>query len=374
MNKLQEPVIVGNRLISIKDTLIMDSDERYMRRVMELAMLGSGNVSSNPMVGCVIVKDGEIIGEGYHERFGQPHAEVNAIQSVQDKSKLEGATLYVNLEPCSHYGKTPPCSNLIIEHKIARVVFATIDPNPLVAGAGFEFLMSNGIEVIQGVLEEEGKELNCRFLTFMEKKRPYIILKWAETADGFIAKENFDSKWISNEVSRRLVHKWRSEEDVVLIGTNTALYDNPRLNVRDWTGRNPVRAFIDKQLQVPAGAHLLDGTQETICYNYIEQDVRNLVEYVKVDPMDDVIDVIVNDMYVRKHLSILVEGGAQLLNTFMKKGLWDEIRIFRSQNEFGAGIASPVIRAKADSHEMILNDELIVYKNKSKEYVTSLNA
>jgi diaminohydroxyphosphoribosylaminopyrimidine deaminase/5-amino-6-(5-phosphoribosylamino)uracil reductase len=352
----------------------MDSDERYMRRVMELAKLGSGNVSSNPMVGCVIVKDGEIIGEGYHERFGQSHAEVNAINAVQDKSKLEGATLYVNLEPCSHYGKTPPCSNLIIEHKIARVVFATIDPNPLVAGAGFEFLMSNGIEVIQGVLEEEGRELNCRFLTFMEKKRPYIILKWAETADGFIAKENFDSKWISNDVSRRLVHKWRSEEDVVLIGTNTALYDNPRLNVRDWSGRNPVRAFIDKQLQVPAGAHLLDGTQETICYNYVEQDVRNLVEYVKVDPIDDMIDVIVNDMYVRKHLSMLVEGGTQLLNAFMKKGLWDEIRIFRSSTEFGTGIESPVVRAKADSHEMILNDELIVYKNKFKEYAASLNA
>ena len=282
--------------------------------------------------------------------------------------------MYVNLEPCSHYGKTPPCSNLIVEHKIARVVFATIDPNPLVAGAGFEFLMSNGIEVIQGVLEEEGRELNCRFLTFMEKKRPYIILKWAETADGFIAKENYDSKWISNDVSRRLVHKWRSEEDVVLIGTNTALYDNPRLNVRDWTGRNPVRAFIDKQLQVPAGAHLLDGTQETICYNYIEQDVRNLVEYVKVDPVDDMVEVIVNDMYIRKHLSMIVEGGTQLLNAFMKKGLWDEIRIFRSSTEFGTGIESPVIRAKEDSHEMILNDELIVYKNKFKEYVTSLNA
>lgn len=352
----------------------MDSDERYMRRVMELARLGSGNVSSNPMVGCVLVKDDEIIGEGYHERFGQPHAEVNAINSVQDKSKLAGSTLYVNLEPCSHYGKTPPCSNLIVEHKIARVVFATIDPNPLVAGAGFEFLMSNGIEVIQGVLEEEGRELNCRFLTFMEKKRPYIILKWAETADGFIAKENYDSKWISNDVSRQLVHKWRSEEDVVLIGTNTALYDNPRLNVRDWTGRNPVRAFIDKQLQVPAGAHLLDGTQETICYNYIEQDVRNLVEYVKVDPVDDMVEVIVNDMYIRKHLSMIVEGGTQLLNAFMKKGLWDEIRIFRSSTEFGTGIESPVIRAKEDSHEMILNDELIVYKNKFKEYVTSLNA
>lgn len=352
----------------------MDSDERYMRRVLELAMLGSGHVSSNPMVGCVVVKDNQIIGEGYHEKFGQAHAEVQAIQSVADKSLLEGATLYVNLEPCSHYGKTPPCSHLIVEHKIARVVFANIDPNPLIAGAGFEYLMSNGIEVIQGILEEEGRELNRRFFTYMENKRPYIILKWAETADGFLAKENFDSKWISNDLSRKLVHKWRTEEDVVLVGTNTALYDNPQLNVRDWTGRNPVRAFIDKQLQVPVGAHLLDASQETICYNHLEQDVRNLVEYVKVDPLDDMLDVIIQDMYVRKHLSILVEGGTHLVKSFMKKGLWDEIRIFRSPNEFGAGIESPVVRAKAFSHEMILDDELIVYRNKIKEYDAGLHA
>ncbi len=322
----------------------------------------------------MIVKDDVIIGEGFHESFGKPHAEVNAIQSVKDKSALEGATLYVNLEPCSHYGKTPPCSNLIVEHKIARVVFATIDPNPLVAGAGFENLMANGIEVIQGVLEEDGRELNRRFLTFMEKKRPYIILKWAETADGFIAKENFDSKWISNEASRKLVHKWRSEEDVVLIGTNTALYDNPRLDVRDWTGRNPVRAFIDKRLQVPEGAHLLDGTQETICYNYVEQDVRNMVEYVKVDPIDDMIDVIIEDMYVRNHLSMIVEGGAQLLNSFLQKGIWDEIRIFRSPQEFGLGIESPIIRAKPDNREVILNDELLVYRNKLQSHAISQNA
>lgn len=352
----------------------MDSDKRYMQRVIELAKLGAGNVSSNPMVGCVIVKNDVIIGEGYHECFGKPHAEVNAINSVEDKAQLEGATLYVNLEPCSHYGKTPPCSHLIVEHKIARVVFATIDPNPLVAGAGFEFLMSHGIEVIQGVLEEEGRALNCRFLTFMEKKRPYIILKWAETADGFIAKENFDSKWISNSTSRRLVHKWRSEEDVVLIGTNTALYDNPRLNVREWTGRNPVRAFIDKHLQVPQGAHLLDGSQETICYNFIEQDVRDLVEYVKVDPMDDMIDVIVEDMYIRKHLSMIVEGGTQLLKGFLRKGLWDEIRIFRSANTFGKGIESPIVRSKPFSHEMVLDDQLIVYKNKHEEHAARVSA
>ena len=335
-----------------------------MRRALDLAMLGTGNVSSNPMVGCVIVKDDNVIVEGYHEKYGSPHAEVNAIQSVKDHNLLNGATLYVNLEPCSHFGKTPPCTDLIIQHKIAKVVFANIDPNPLVAGMGFEKLMANGVEVIQGVLEYEGRELNRRFFTYMEKKRPYIILKWAETADGFLAKENYESKWISNQVSRRLVHKWRSEEDVILIGTNTALYDNPRLNVREWTGRNPVRAFIDKQLQVPAGAHLLDGSQTSICYNYIEQDVRNLVEYVKVDPVFDMVDQVIADLYSRRYLSVMVEGGSKLLQSFMDKGLWDEIRIFRSPNEFEKGIASPVIRAKAFSNEMILDDELIVYRNK----------
>jgi diaminohydroxyphosphoribosylaminopyrimidine deaminase/5-amino-6-(5-phosphoribosylamino)uracil reductase len=342
----------------------MNSDERYMRRVLDLALLGTGHVSSNPMVGCVVVKDDRIIGEGYHEKFGFPHAEVNAIQSVKEKEMLEGATLYVNLEPCSHHGKTPPCTDLIIKHKIGKVVFANIDPNPLVAGQGFETLMANGIEVIQGVLEYEGRELNRRFFTFMEKHRPYIILKWAETADGFLAKENYESKWISNQVSRRLVHKWRSEEDVILVGTNTALYDNPRLNVREWTGRNPVRVFIDKKLQIPVGAHLLDGSQTTICYNYIEQDVRNLVEYVKTDPVFEMTDQIVSDLYNRKYLSVMVEGGSKLLQSFIDQGLWDEIRIFKSPNEFGAGIASPVIRSKAFSREMILDDELIVYRNK----------
>ncbi|MBC7450101.1 MAG: bifunctional diaminohydroxyphosphoribosylaminopyrimidine deaminase/5-amino-6-(5-phosphoribosylamino)uracil reductase RibD [Cytophagales bacterium] len=342
----------------------MNSEERYMRRVLDLAMIGTGNVSCNPMVGCVIVKDDVIIGEGYHEKFGAPHAEVNAIQSVKDQSQLAGATLYVNLEPCSHHGKTPPCSDLIIKHQLSKVVFANIDPNPLVAGAGFEKLMSNGIEVIQGVLEYEGRELNRRFFTYMEKKRPYIMLKWAETADGFLARENYESKWISNDVSRRLVHKWRSEEDVVLVGTNTALFDNPRLNVREWTGRDPVRAFIDKQLQVPKGAHLLDGSQTTICYNHMEQDVKNLVEYVKLDPILDMPEQIVSDLYDRNYLSVMIEGGTKLLESFIQKGLWDEIRIFRSPKEFGKGISSPVIRSKPFSKEMILEDELIVYRNK----------
>ncbi|MFN8416622.1 MAG: bifunctional diaminohydroxyphosphoribosylaminopyrimidine deaminase/5-amino-6-(5-phosphoribosylamino)uracil reductase RibD [Cytophagaceae bacterium] len=341
----------------------MNADERYMRRALELAQLGIGSVSPNPLVGCVIVKDDIIISEGYHKKFGQPHAEVEAIKAVSDPSLLEGATLYVNLEPCSHHGKTPPCADLIVQYPFKRVVFANIDPNPLVAGAGFEKLMSHGIEVTQGVLEHEGRVLNKRFFTFMEKKRPYIILKWAETADGYIAREDYTSKWISNEVSRRLTHKWRSEEDVVLVGTNTALYDNPQLNVRDWTGRNPIRAFIDKTLQIPQASNLLDGSQTTICYNYQEHDVRNLVEYVKLDPALNLLDQLIDDLYQRKAGSVLVEGGTALLKSFIEKGLWDEMRVFKAPVTFGSGIESPHVRMQPAHQEKILNDELFIYIN-----------
>src|SRR6478609_1743187 len=199
-----------------------NQDELFMQRAMELAELGRGHVSPNPLVGCVIENKGKIIGEGYHEKFGGPHAEVNAVNSVKDKDQLIGATVYVNLEPCAHHGKTPPCADMLAKLPLARVVFSNLDPNPLVAGKGFEKLMSAHIRVDQGLLEERGRELNRRFFTFMEKKRPYIILKWAETADGFIARENYDSKWISNEHSRKLVHQWRTEEDAVLVGSRTA--------------------------------------------------------------------------------------------------------------------------------------------------------
>ncbi len=337
-------------------------DELYMLRALELAAMGRGFVSPNPMVGCVIVKDNLVLSEGWHEKYGGPHAEVNAINSLEDKSLLEGATLYVTLEPCAHYGKTPPCADLILKFPFKRVVICNIDPNPLVSGTGIEKLIEGGIEVEIGILEEKGLELNKRFFSFIEKKRPYILLKWAETSDGFIARENYDSKWISGELSRKLVHKWRTEEDAVMVGTNTALYDNPQLNVRDWSGRNPTRVLIDKNLQVPEGAHLFDGTQTTICYNFKRQEVKNLVEFVKLDPVEDLMKNIMADMYERKIQSVIIEGGAALLTSFINEGLWDEARIFRSKQEFGNGIEAPYVRGKLMSIDKIGEDEMVVYR------------
>ncbi|HVD97955.1 MAG TPA: bifunctional diaminohydroxyphosphoribosylaminopyrimidine deaminase/5-amino-6-(5-phosphoribosylamino)uracil reductase RibD [Cytophagaceae bacterium] len=340
----------------------LDTHELYMLRALELALLGRGHVSPNPMVGCVIVQDGKIVGEGWHEKYGGPHAEVNAINSVQDKSKLEGATMYVTLEPCTHYGKTPPCADLILQYPIKKIVVCNIDPNPLVSGKGIEKLIAGGKEVAVGVLEEQGGDLNKRFFSFIEKKRPYILLKWAETSDGFIAHDNHDSKWISGDLSRKLVHKWRTEEDAIMVGTNTALYDNPRLNAREWEGRNPTRILIDKDLQVPEGAHLFDGTQTTICYNYKKQEVKNLVEYVKLDPAEDIMKHIIEDLYERKIQSVIVEGGAKLLTSIIKAGMWDEARIFRSKKEFGSGIEAPMVRGKLMSVDRIGEDEMMIYR------------
>ncbi len=240
----------------------MTPDELFMQRAIELAQLGIGAVSPNPRVGCLVVHDNKIIGEGWHQKFGEAHAEVNAINSVKDLSLLKESTIYVNLEPCSHEGKTPPCSDLLIKHQVKKVVIANTDTNPLVAGRGVEKLKKAGIAIMTGVLEKEGRELNRRFFTFMEKKRPYIILKWAQTSDGFIAQKNFESKWITNELSRQLVHRWRSEEDAVLVGTRTASHDNPSLTVRDWSGRNPTRIVIDRFLRLNDKLQLFDKKEK----------------------------------------------------------------------------------------------------------------
>ncbi|MDB5271807.1 MAG: ribD [Chitinophagaceae bacterium] len=345
----------------------MGDVENYMKRAMDLALLGEGLVSPNPMVGCVIVKDGKIIGEGWHKKYGDAHAEVNAINSVTDKSLLNGADLYVNLEPCSHHGKTPPCADLIAQYPFSTVYFSNIDPNPLVAGKGAERIFAAGIKVYQGILEKEGRELNRRFFCRHEKNRPFIILKWAETADGFIAQSNNDSKWISGELSRKLVHRWRSQEDAVFVGTNTVLFDNPKLNVRDWSGPDPIRLFIDKQLQVPHGAHILDGSQPTVCFNFIKQKVENQVEYVKMDPHDDLSEVILNDLQERGVMSVLVEGGTQLIQSLIDKGLWDEARVFKSKVSFGEGIRAPHLeQAQLQSRETIEEDQLDIFTHHLK--------
>lgn len=331
-----------------------------MQRALELARLGLGNVSPNPMVGCVIVKDGKIIGEGHHEQYGGPHAEVNAVQAVKDQSLLPQSTAYVTLEPCSHFGKTPPCADLLVRHQVKRVVICNEDPNPLVAGQGIERLRNAGIEVEIGLLREEGRVLNRRFFTAFEKKRPYVILKWAQTTDGFVARENYDSKWISNTYSRQLVHKWRAEEDAILVGTNTARYDNPSLTTRDWKGKNPVRFFIDRTLELNKGMHLMDGTVPTYCFTEGEGENRQNLTFIQQEQIAP--EAILASISELKIQSLIIEGGSGLLNSFIERGLWDEARVFIAPHTFGKGIAAPHISGELLSAEDVLGDRLLIHK------------
>ncbi|MCW5912038.1 MAG: bifunctional diaminohydroxyphosphoribosylaminopyrimidine deaminase/5-amino-6-(5-phosphoribosylamino)uracil reductase RibD [Cyclobacteriaceae bacterium] len=338
----------------------MSTDEHYMLRCFELARQGIGSVSPNPRVGCVIVKDGKIIGEGWHKQYGSAHAEVNAINGVADKNQLTGSTVYVNLEPCSHFGKTPPCADLLITHKVGKVVIANTDTNTLVGGKGIAKLKAVGIEVVQGVLEREGRELNKRFFTFHERQRPYIILKWAQTLDGFIARANYESKWISHEQSRQLVHKWRSEEDAVLVGTKTAAHDNPLLTVRNWSGRNPVRLVIDRFLRLPDKLSLFDGSVKTICYNVLKHEEHANLMLVRL-PENNFIESLLEHLVSIGLQSVMVEGGSTTLSLFLNAGLWDEARVFTSTRQFYTGIAAPAFTGSLVAEERIEADTLRVY-------------
>ncbi|MEO9849991.1 MAG: bifunctional diaminohydroxyphosphoribosylaminopyrimidine deaminase/5-amino-6-(5-phosphoribosylamino)uracil reductase RibD [Reichenbachiella sp.] len=339
-----------------------EKDKKYMQRALELAKKGFGIVSPNPMVGCVIVHDDIIIGEGWHEKYGEAHAEVNAIKNVKNLTFLKEATAYVTLEPCSHFGKTPPCADLLIKHRLKRVVIANQDSFPLVDGGGIKKLREAGIEVDVGVLSKEGRNLNKRFFTRVEKKRPYVILKWAQTADGFIARENYDSKWISNEKSRKLVHKWRVEEDAIWVGTNTAKYDNPRLNVRDWEGSDPIRIVIDKDLSLDAGLNLFDQEIPTICYNLNRNRKEENLEWVKVNK-EKILEDIFFDLRQRGIQSVLVEGGACLIESLIENNYWDEARVFTAGNKFEKGIKGPAFRAAVERSHQVDNDRLDIYYN-----------
>jgi len=336
-------------------------DEIFMQRAFDLAQLGRGHVSPNPLVGCVVIHQGKIIGEGWHKQYGQAHAEVNAIEAIADKSLLRESTVYVSLEPCSHTGKTPPCADLLIHHRVQKVVVSNLDSNPLVAGNGVKKLRAAGIEVVTGILEQQGRALNARFFTFMEKKRPFIILKWAETADGFVARENHDSKWISDEYSRKLVHRWRTEEDAVLVGRLTALHDNPQLNVRDWSGRNPVRVVIDRFLKLPDNLHVFDRQQKTLHYNVLKHEEHHNLSLIRLDENDFVTNL-VGDLYNQKIQSVIVEGGAATLQLFIDRGLWDEARIFVSPKLFIKGIPAPHLPGVLHAEHVLHADTVkIVY-------------
>lgn len=336
------------------------TDLLYMQRALELASLGQRYASPNPMVGCVIVHDNHIIGEGWHKRYGESHAEVNAINSVEDKTLLSDATAYVTLEPCAHFGKTPPCADLLILHRLRRVVICNEDPFPLVDGRGIEKLTAAGIEVETGILMDKGRELNKRFFTVIEKQRPYIVLKWAETADGFIAAADSKPLQISGELSQQLVHKWRSEETAIMIGTNTALNDNPRLDVRYWVGRNPVRVVIDKKLQIPPNFRLLDNKQKTLIFNELEAKNEKFNTFIQVPVEGDYVPIVLQNLLDLKLQSVFVEGGATLLQSFMDAGLYDEIRIFKSKDVIGNGIAAPIIppHARLKKFQTVGSDEL----------------
>ena len=338
----------------------MIPDELFMKRAIELAQLGIGHVSPNPRVGCVIVHDGKIIGEGWHKKFGEAHAEVNAVNAVSDQSWLKESSVYVNLEPCSHFGKTPPCVDLLIRHSVKKVVISTLDTNPQVAGNGIKRLTDSGIEVVKGVLEKEGRALNNRFFTFMEKQRPYVILKWAQTADGFVAQKNFESKWISHELSRQLVHRWRSEEDAVLVGTRTASHDNPSLTVRDWTGRNPTRIVLDRFLRLNHHLKVFNKKEKTICYNVLRHEEHKNLLLVRVDE-NNFLKEIIQDLYKRQIQSLIVEGGAQTLQLFIDANLWDEARVFTSTRTFGEGIAAPLLSAKLSTRQDVESDKLELF-------------
>ncbi|TCP25819.1 diaminohydroxyphosphoribosylaminopyrimidine deaminase [Tenacibaculum skagerrakense] len=340
-------------------------NEKYMRRCLELAKKGIGTTRPNPSVGAVIVHNDKIIGEGFTSAYGGSHAEVNAIHSVKDQELLKEATIYVTLEPCSHFGKTPPCSDLIIEKQIPNVVIGTIDTHSVVAGKGIEKLKKNGCNVVVGVLEEECKLHHKRFFTVQNKNRPYVILKWAETADGFIApkeKENQAPVWISNEYAKQLVHKWRAEEHAILVGTNTVLADNPKLNVRSWTGNNPVRVVIDRSLKLAANLAVFDESVKTIVITSLDKESihENLI-FEKVNFKKELPKQILEVLSKHKIQSVIVEGGAVTLQSFIKDNLWDEARVFIGNNEFVEGVKAPILNARLEKEEIIINNVLRTY-------------
>ena len=348
---------------------MMNIQETYMQRCIDLALKGAGSVAPNPMVGAVLVYDNRIIGEGYHEKFGEAHAEVNCLKSVaiQDRELISSATLYVSLEPCAHYGKTPPCSQLIIDHKIPKVVIGCSDPFARVNGKGIANLKEAGIEVVTGVLEEKAKELNKRFFVFHQQKRPYVILKWAETADHFIASNQSARLLISNEFTNRLVHRWRSEEDGILVGTNTALKDDPALTNRFWKGKNPVRLVIDQHLKIPKEHKLLDAEVTTIVFNQSITASDTQVIYAQIDFNQEILPQVLEICYQYPLQSIIVEGGAKLLQSFIDAGIWDEARIIQNKTlTIGSGLAAPILKDfELEDEYQIATDHISIYRNSS---------
>ncbi len=345
----------------------MKIHEKYIKRCIELAKNGLGTTYPNPLVGSVIVYNDTIIGEGWHRKSGEPHAEVNAINAVKDKSLLTKSTIYVSLEPCSHFGKTPPCCDLIILSQIPNVVIGTIDPFAKVAGNGIKKLIEAGKNVTIGILEEECNELNKRFFTFHQKKRPYIILKWAESHDGFMSPKSKSKQkpvWISNPYSRQLVHKWRSEEQAILVGTQTVVDDNPKLNIRDWTGNNPIRIVIDRNNRISKKSHIFDNQSTTIIITSTALTFKKEdVQIEEIDFKKNIAAQIAAILYLQEIQSVIIEGGRQTLQTFIDSNLWDEARVFKGIMDLKDGTPIPILNKHNNSLQAIQEDQLLIFRN-----------
>lgn len=337
--------------------------ESFMQRCVDLAYLGQGNVSPNPMVGCVIVKNGLIIGEGYHSEYGGKHAEIKAIESVIDQKEIENSTVYISLEPCVHHGKTPPCVHELINRKIKTAVIGSRDSNPIVGGKGIESLKRVGIEVIENILEEECRKLNKRFFTFHEKRRPYVILKWAQTSDGYLDKNREIGEkgvnWISSPESKVLVHKWRSEEQSILVGRNTIMNDNPSLTVREISGKNPTRIVIDSQLQLSKDVNIFSKDAPTLVFNRLKNDKIDGVEWIKISETST--KHILDELFKRNIQSVLVEGGSRTLQYFIIDNVWDEARVIVGDVKFGDGIKAPVMNKVPSRAHQFSNHDTIYY-------------
>ena len=343
----------------------LDLHEKYMRRCLDLAQLGLGAAAPNPMVGAVIVHEGRIIGEGYHRQCGGPHAEVNAVNSVKDKHLLLESTIYVSLEPCAHFGKTPPCADLIVKHKIPRVVIACIDPFAAVKGKGIEKLKQGGCEVITGVLEKEALALNKRFITFHEQKRPYIFLKWAQTLDGFMDKKRIEGeqgiRWITGPKAKKMVHQMRSQEQAILIGKNTAINDNPSLTTRLIEGPNPLRLVLDRAGDLPTALTVLSDANPTLIFSADKRDLPPQKEVVKIDFSKSVINQILDELHQRDIQSVIVEGGQKLLASFIEAELWDEAFVWVGQQSFGEGLKAPNLPFTPQTVRSVDQDQLLHY-------------
>jgi diaminohydroxyphosphoribosylaminopyrimidine deaminase/5-amino-6-(5-phosphoribosylamino)uracil reductase len=343
--------------------------ELYMKRCLQLAENGHGLVYPNPMVGSVVVHNDLIIGEGWHQKAGEAHAEVNAIKSVKDKKLLSEATIYVNLEPCSHYGRTPPCADLILEHKIKRVVIGSVDTNEKVGGKGIKRLKQHGVEVVYPIMEKECRDLNKRFYTFHEKNRPYVILKWAQSKDGYIFPELHkvtpgNPFWISNKYAQQRVHQYRAEEASILVGKNTVLQDDPKLNLRHFEGNDIMRLTIDKNLEIPDHMNFIDNSVKTIIYNDMKDEEHGETKYVRLNFSKELIGQIMDHLYAMDIQSLIVEGGAYTLSSFIKSGIWDEARVFESNENIHEGVKGPELKEKPISQEVLCDNTLFQYKNK----------